>query len=170
MGPDGCDMEEEGTTENTEFHGRLDNECSCIVHVTNLRYTSRMDGSDDQLLHRAETFRIRGAAYDVYRAMGSGFLEPVYQECLGLELAKQEVPFEGQKPLSLQYRGEPLRQSYVVDFVCFGRSIVAIKAVRAIAPEHRAQTINYMRASGLRVGLLVNFGAFPGVEIERFAL
>jgi GxxExxY protein len=102
--------------------------------------------------------------------MGAGFLEAVYQECLEVEFIRRNVPFEMRKPLSLTYLGQPLRQIYVADFICYDRIIVELKATRAIAPEHRAQTINYLRATGMKLGLLINFGAAPRVEIERFAL
>ena len=85
-------------------------------------------------------------------------------------LDAQRVPYEAFKPLALTYRGQILRQTYVADFVCCDRIVVELKSVRALAPEHRAQTINYLRAANLKVGLLVNFGSFPGVEIERFAV
>jgi GxxExxY protein len=130
-----------------------------------------MDGGrTDGLLYENEAFQIRGAAFEVYRAMGAGFLEAVYQECLEVEFIRRNVPFETGKPLGLTYRGQPLRQTYVADFVCYDRIIVELKAARAIAPEHRAQTINYLRATGMKLGLLINFGAAPRVEIERFAL
>jgi len=133
-------------------------------------YGSAMEGSaGDSLLYREESFRIRRAVFDVHSAMGSGFLEAVYQECLAIEFARQNVAFEALKSLRLRYRGHELRQSYVADFVCHDRIIVELKSVRALAPEHRAQTINYLRAAKLRVGLLVNFGA-SSAEIERFAL
>ena len=133
-------------------------------------YDWLMDGAaSDPLLYRDETFRIRRAVFDVHSAMGPGFLEAVYQECLAIEFARQNVTFEALKPLRLRYRGHELRQSYVADFVCYDRIIVELKSVRALAPEHRAQTINYLRAAEVRVGLLVNFGA-PSAEIERFAL
>lgn len=124
----------------------------------------------DEFLYRDEAFRIRGAIFEVYRAMGAGFLEAVYQECLTIEFMRRGVVFEALKPLSLSYAGERLRQTYVADFVCYGRIIVELKTARAIAPEHRAQVINYLRATGMKLGLLVNFGAAPRVEIERFAL
>jgi GxxExxY protein len=124
----------------------------------------------DPLLYRDEVFRIQGAVFDVYRKMGPGFLEGVYQECLAIEFRRRTVPFEALKPLSLTYDGQLLRHSYVADFICFERILIELKAVRAIAPEHRAQTINYLRATDLKLGLLVNFGTTPKVEIERFAL
>jgi len=130
-----------------------------------------MDGSTpDGLLYEEEAFLIRGTVFDVYRAMGAGFLEAVYQECLEIEFRKRGIPFEARKPLVLTYLGQPLRQTYVADLVCYDRIILELKAARAIAPEHRAQLINYLRATGMKLGLLVNFGTTPRAEIERFAL
>lgn len=102
--------------------------------------------------------------------MGSGFLEAVYQECLAIELTRRSIPYEASQPLPLRYDGCLLRQSYVADFVCYERIVLELKAVRALAPEHRAQVLNYLKATDLKLGLLVNFGASTGVEIERFAL
>jgi GxxExxY protein len=128
------------------------------------------EGAPETLLYREEVYRIQGAIFEVYRAMGAGFLEGVYQECLAVEFEQRAIPAEGLKTLSLAYKGRPLRQSYVADFVCFGRIIIELKAIRALAPEHRAQTINYLRATDMNLGLLVNFGATPRVDIERFVL
>jgi GxxExxY protein len=124
----------------------------------------------DRLLYRDEVFQIQGAIFDVYRKMGVGFLEGVYQECLTVEFRRRSLPFEALKPLVLAYDGETLRQTYIADFVCFGNVLLELKAVRVLAPEHRAQVINYLRATGLKLGLLVNFGQSPRVGIERFAL
>lgn len=122
-----------------------------------------------KILYPDEVFQIQGAVFEVYRTMGSGFLEGVYQECLAAEFAERSIPFNAMRATPLEYKGRPLRQTYVADFVCYERIIIELKAVRAIAPEHRAQTINYLRATGLKLGLLVNFGTAPKVEIERFA-
>lgn len=130
----------------------------------------RVETPPVHLLYRDDVFRIQGAVFEVYRTMGAGFLEGVYQECLAVEFAARFIPFEALKPMRLEYKGRELRHGYVADFVCYGRIIVELKAARAIAPEHRAQTINYLRATGIRLGLLVNFGAAPKAEIERFAL
>jgi GxxExxY protein len=127
-------------------------------------------GPHGRLLLREETFRIRGAIFEVYRAFGAGFLEGVYQEALAIEFEHQAIPFVAQPPLGLTYRGREMRQRYSPDFICFDQVIVELKAVRDFAPEHRAQLINYLRASGRSVGLLVNFGATPEARIERFAL
>ena len=123
-----------------------------------------------KLILEKETHRILGACFEVYKEKGCGFVEPVYQECLELELAIQAIEFLAQKELGLSYKGRALRQIYRADLVCFGSVIVEIKAVKALADEHRAQIMNYMRASGIKVGLLINFGHYPGVEHERFVI
>ena len=120
----------------------------------------------ERLLFADEVFRIQGAIFEVNRVMGTGFLEAVYQECLALELAARRIPFVASRPLPLNYKGQPLKQTYVPDFVCFGCVIVELKALRELATEHRAQVLNYLKASSLRVGLLVNFGCAPA-RIER---
>ena len=124
----------------------------------------------DRVLYADEVFRIQGAIFEVNQAMGSGFLEGVYQECLAIEFAAREIPFVAFPPLVLTYKGQSLRQSYQPDFVCFGLVIVELKAVRELAPEHRAQVLNYLKATGLRLGLLVNFGGPAKARIERLVL
>lgn len=126
--------------------------------------------SDGVLLYREEVFQIQGAIFEVSREMGTGFLEAVYQECLAVEFASRGIPFSALAPLGLSYKGIPLRQTYQPDFVCFDRIIVELKAVRELAPEHRAQVINYLKATGLRLALLVNFGAAPKARVERIIL
>jgi len=123
-----------------------------------------------KLLLESESYVVRGAVFEVYREMGCGFLEAVYQECMEKELTKQGIPFEAQKSLQLFYKGEPLEQVYKPDLVCHGKIIIELKAVKAIAPEHRAQLLNYLKATGIKVGLLVNFGAYPKATIERLVL
>ena len=114
-----------------------------------------------------ESYRIRGAVFEVYREMGCGYLEAVYQECLEREFVRQGIPFAAQRELLLQYKGETLVQTYRPDFICYDRIIVELKAVKELANEHRAQVHNYLKATGLELGLLVNFGHFPKAEIER---
>lgn len=123
-----------------------------------------------QLLFEDETFAIRGAVFEVYREMGPGFLEPVYQECLEKELVSRATPFVSQPELLLNYKGTPLRQTYKPDLICFEQIIVELKAVKAIAPEHKAQVLNYLKATNLRLGLLINFGSHPKAQIERLIL
>jgi GxxExxY protein len=123
-----------------------------------------------KLLFEQETHRILGACFEVYKEKGCGFVEPVYQECLESELASQGIDFVTQKEIGLSYKGRTLKQTYRADFICFGKVIVEIKAVSGLTDEHRAQIMNYLRATGIRVGLLVNFGHYPGVEHERFVI
>jgi GxxExxY protein len=123
-----------------------------------------------ELLLEKESYAVRGCVFEVYREMGCGFLEAVYQECMERELAKQGIPFEAQKELSLLYKGEPLKQTYKPDLVCYGDIIVELKAVKTVAPEHQAQLLNYLKATGIHVGLLVNFGSYPQATIERLVL
>jgi GxxExxY protein len=121
-----------------------------------------------KILFREESFRIIGACFEVYREKGNGFLEAVYQECLAKEFAEQEIPFEEKPRLRLEYKGWPLKQQYEPDFLCFEEIILEIKAVKRLADEHRAQMINYLKATGKQLGLLVNFGHHPKIEHERF--
>ncbi len=122
-----------------------------------------------EIIFKDESYAIQGAVFDVYREMGCGFLEAVYQECLEKELSQRTIPFMAQRELRLSYKGESLRQSYMPDLICYGKIIVELKAVKAIAPEHKAQVINYLKASGIKLGLLVNFGAHPKATITRLA-
>jgi len=120
-----------------------------------------------EIIHKEESYRIIGACFEVYNEKGCGFTEPIYQECLELELGLQTIPFQAQAPLPLSYKGRPLRQRFQPDFMCFGSVIVEIKAVSALTDEHRSQVLNYLNATGFRLGLLVNFGAHGELEWER---
>jgi GxxExxY protein len=124
----------------------------------------------ERVLYPDEVFRIQGAIFEVNREVGVGFLEAVYQECLAIEFADRGVPFRAKPNLSLSYKGAALRQTYAPDFICYDKIIVELKALRGFAPEHRAQVLNYLKATGLRLGLLVNFGCMPKARIERLAL
>jgi GxxExxY protein len=121
----------------------------------------------ERVLYASEVYAIQGAVFEVNRYMGSGFLEAVYQECLAIEFAARGIPFVAQKPLPLTYKGQLLRQTYVADFVCFDAILIELKAVRELAPEHRVQVLNCLAATGLKLGLLVNFGSAPKARIER---
>lgn len=123
-----------------------------------------------KLIFEEESYAVRGAVFEVYREMGCGFLEAVYQECMEKELTTQGIPYEAQKQLQISFKGEPLEQVYIPDFVCYDQIVVELKAVKSIAPEHRAQVINYLKASNMRIGLLVNFGAYPKATIDRLIL
>lgn len=120
-----------------------------------------------EFLFRDESYAIRGAIFEVYREMGCGFLEAVYQECLAREFEIRGVPVVCQPELKLFYKNEQLQQTYKPDFICYGSIIVEIKAVRELCDEHRAQLHNYLKANGLKLGFLVNFGHYPKATIER---
>lgn len=119
------------------------------------------------LIFKDESYAIMGACFEVYKGKGFGFVEPVYQECLAIELMYRDIPFVQQQELELYYREHRLAHIYKPDFVCFGKIIVEIKAVQSLAAEHRAQVMNYLKATGFELGLLVNFGHFPKLEHER---
>ena len=119
------------------------------------------------LLYKEECYAIQGAIYEVYREMGCGFLEAVYQECLEKELIRRCIPFQSQVELVLTYKGNRLNQTYKPDFVCYEKIIMELKTVREVDNSHRAQVLNYLKATGMRIGLLVNFGHFPKATIER---
>ncbi len=123
-----------------------------------------------KLLYEAETYEIIGACFEVYKDKGCGFLEAVYQECLEIEFQLRSIPARPQEAMSLTYKGRPLQHQYVADFICFENVIVELKAVSKLTDEHRAQVQNYLHATGLQVGLLVNLGHYPKVEYERFVL
>ncbi len=120
-----------------------------------------------KLILESESFEILGACFEVYREKGCGFVETVYQECMEIELGLRGVPFVPQKPLVLEYKGTPLRTKFQPDFVCYDKIVVELKAVSELAEEHRAQVLNYLKATRLPLGLLVNFGHYPKAQIER---
>jgi GxxExxY protein len=119
------------------------------------------------LLYKDEAYRIIGACFEVYNDKGCGFVEPVYQECLEIELELRGIPFVSQTELELFYKGRKLTQKYKPDFICYGKIIVEIKAVSTVLDEHRAQVHNYLKATGHKLGLLVNFASSPNLEYER---
>ena len=102
--------------------------------------------------------------------MGSGFLESVYQECLEKEFDLRKIPFQSQIEIRLSYKNTPLNQTYRADFVCYDSILIEIKAVSRILDVHRAQVLNYLRATNFKLGLLLNFSSFPKIGIERIVL
>lgn len=121
----------------------------------------------EALQYASETYAIRSCIFEVMREMGPGFLEAVYQECLGLEFAARKIPSVARKKLTLSYKGVALQQTYSPDFICHDAIVIELKVARALLPEHRAQLLNYLKATKLPVGLLVNFGEGSKATIER---
>jgi GxxExxY protein len=122
-----------------------------------------------EIIFKKESYAIIGACFEVYNEKGCGFLEPVYQECMAIEFEYRRISAVAKPSLVLRYRGRILKQTYQPDYVCFEKIIVELKAVSALADEHRAQLLNYLHATGFELGLLINFGHYPGLEYERIA-
>lgn len=120
-----------------------------------------------KLVYENETYNILGACMEVYKELGNGFLEQVYQEALALELALRNIEFVEQKNIEIRYKESVLKQVYKPDFICYNKIIIEIKAVTKLIDEHRAQLHNYLKATNYKVGLLINFGHFPLLEKER---
>ena len=125
---------------------------------------------EEKLIFKDEVYQIQGACFEVYKNTGNVFLEAVYQESLATEFRLRNIPFVEQYELALNYKGYPLKQTYKPDFICFGKIIVELKAVSSLLPEHEAQLFNYLRLTKMKLGLLVNFCAYPRVEIHRKVL
>lgn len=122
------------------------------------------------ILYKEEGYKIVGAAFKVYNALGHGFLEAVYQEALEIEFQRHSIIYEREKELRITYSGIELKQIYKADFVCFGKIIVELKAVSELVDAHKSQVYNYLRATGYRLGLLLNFGCTDELEISRIVL
>ena len=122
-----------------------------------------------KILYKDESYRIVGACFEVYNEIGCGFLEAVYQECLEREFGLQQIPFRSQAALTLDYKGEALKQRYSPDFICYEKIILEIKAVKELANDHRAQIHNYLKVTKMKLGLLANFGHYPKLQYERIA-
>jgi GxxExxY protein len=125
------------------------------------------DTMSTEILYKEESYKIVGACFEVYREKGCGFLEPVYQECMEIELRLQGIPCVPKKSLVLEYKGCPLRSTYEPDFICYDKIVLELKAVTELTDEHRAQVQNYLKATGLKPGLLVNLGHYPKAQVER---
>ena len=122
------------------------------------------------IIYKEESYKIVGAAFKVYNTLGAGFLEAVYQEALEIELQRQGIPYEREKELKIVYDGVELKQTYKADFVCYGKIIVELKAVSVLDDAHRAQVYNYLHATGLKMGLLLNFGNAKELEKQRIVM
>jgi GxxExxY protein len=118
-------------------------------------------------VYKEESYAIIDACFEVYKNKGCGFLEPIYHECLEIELEFQQIPFLSKPPQTLQYRGRTLIQTFTPDFTCYDKIILEIKAVSVLCDEHRAQVLNYLSGTGCKLGLLVNFDHYPRLEYER---
>jgi len=122
-----------------------------------------------EIVYPDESYAIMGACFEVYNDKGCGFLEPVYHDCMQIELRLKGIPFVHEPLLALSYKGIPLSRFYSPDFVCWDKIILELKACESPTSEHVAQVLNYLTATGHQLGLLVNFGRFPKLEYKRIA-
>lgn len=111
-----------------------------------------------EILYKEESYAIIGAAMEVHNELGSGFVEAVYQEAFEIELEDRNIPFLAQSPIEIYYKKKLLKKKFYADFFCNDDIIVEIKAVSQILPEHEAQILNYLKATNVQLGLLINFG------------
>ena len=121
-----------------------------------------------ELLLKDEVYSIIGAAIEVHRELGPGFLEAVYQEAMELELQTRNIPFEVQKTLTIMYKEHRLKKEYTPDLLCYEQIIVDLKAIEQLSGKEESQILNYLKATNLRVGLLINFGSYGKLEWRRF--
>lgn len=121
------------------------------------------------LIYKEECYKIVGACMEVHKILGSGFLEAVYQEALAIEFTKRSIPYEQEKELEISCKDVILRKKYNADFVCYGKIIVETKALNGLISDHIAQTLNYLKATKYRLGILVNFGE-RSLKYERVVL
>ncbi len=113
-----------------------------------------------------QTYAIIGAAMEVHRTLGPGFLEAVYHEALAMEFALRHIPFQHEVGLQITYKGQTIKTLYRADFVCFGQVIVEVKAINRLGKTEEAQLLHYLKATGFERGLLLNFGA-ASLEFKR---
>lgn len=116
-----------------------------------------MGNEKNKMIYPNEAYEIIGAAMEVHNTLGQGFLESVYQEALEIEMRKRNIPFTSQSKIQILYKDVPMEHYFVADFVCYDKIIVELKSVSTILPEHEAQIINYLRATGFKLGILLNF-------------
>ena len=110
------------------------------------------------LIYKDEPFQIIGAAMAVHRELGSGFFEAIYADAFEIELAESNIPFNREMPLMVSYKGHILNKSYIADFICYNKIIIELKAINSLEAIHEAQILNYLKATGYKLGLLINFG------------
>lgn len=123
-----------------------------------------------ELILENETFAVNGAAIEVHRVLGPGFLEKVYQEAMQFERNARGIPYEVEKPIDIKYKGQRLTQKYYAALICSGQIIVEMKAINQLSGKEDAQILNFLKATGLKVGLLFNFGSHGNMERKRLVI
>jgi len=123
--------------------------------------------NNTNIIYKDECYRIYQTIFKVHNNLGSGFLESVYHEALEIELEAAGIPFESQRLIQIFYNEKPLKQYFKADIVCFNKILLELKAISKINNEHKAQLMNYLKATGFKLGILINFNSFPKAEIIR---
>jgi GxxExxY protein len=123
-----------------------------------------------ELIFKEEVYAIMGAAMEVHRELGSGFLESVYQEALEVELARREIPFDSQESLKIVHKDQTLKKEFIADLICFGKIVIELKAHDNLSDKEEAQILNYLKATGFKLGLVIKFGSHPKLEWKRLVL
>ena len=126
--------------------------------MTQIKQDNKRSSAEAEFPHKELTKVIIGAAMEVHRTLGYGFLESVYEEALTVELTERKIPFERQKPIEVSYKGKMLKE-FICDFLVEGTVIVELKAIKEITDLEKGQVLNYLKGTGLKLGLLLNFGA-----------
>jgi len=121
------------------------------------------------LIFEKESYRIIEVCFEVHRELGFGFLESVYHEALELEFKDKKIPFTREQELKIFYKGYKLKKNYYVDFICFNKIILEIKALNKLSDEHKSQLLNYLKATGYKLGILINFGE-KSLKYKRLVL
>ena len=111
-----------------------------------------------EIIFADESYKLVGLAMEAHRELGSGFLEPVYQEAFEILLKENNIPYAREKELPIYFKGHKLEKKYFADFVCYDKIIVEMKAVSQLNSNHESQVMNYLKATGFNLGLLINFG------------
>tara|TARA_R110001583_G_scaffold7286_1_gene36270 strand:- start:2732 stop:3115 length:384 start_codon:yes stop_codon:yes gene_type:complete len=114
---------------------------------------------NENYIYKDECYEIIGCCMSVHSELGAGFLEAIYQEALEFEFNREALPFEREVGIDVSYRGQNLKKKYFADFICYGEIIIELKAVKTLEDSHYAQLLNYLKATGKKVGLLINFGS-----------
>ena len=122
------------------------------------------------LLYKDEVYAIIDAAMDVYNDLGPGFLENVYQEAMEIEVEVRKIPYKALQEIHIKYKGRLLKKLYIADLVCYDKIIVEIKAMDKLTMREDGQLLNYLQATGMKVGVLINFGHYPSLEWKRLVL
>ncbi len=122
-----------------------------------------------ELIYKDDAYKIIGACMSVHRELGCGFLEAVYAEALEMEWQLKGIPYQREVPLNIEYKGQPLKKSYVADYICYNKIIIELKAINQLESVHEAQVLNYLKATGFKLGLLVNFGE-QSLKYKRIVL